>query len=168
MSCPSEGCSDVRWKYVMAGHWAEAHAEQAVPSKITRGARRTERCEGQVVPCPLIAQLCVTYVPGPAPVALLCKTCSWHQPDTDRLAHATGSPPAPSRHPKHRYYAQSKGFLGGKGGGGDRGRSPEFHRGFRKIFDPPPWHNASLDARTMPLSKPRKRKKACRQSLKDR
>jgi hypothetical protein len=37
MSLPSKGCSDVRWKYAMAEHWAEVHAEQVVPCKITVG-----------------------------------------------------------------------------------------------------------------------------------
>jgi hypothetical protein len=37
MPCHSKGCSNVRWKYAMAEHWAEAYAEQAVPSEITIG-----------------------------------------------------------------------------------------------------------------------------------
>jgi hypothetical protein len=69
------------------------------------GARRTDSFEVEVVPCPLI---CVISSPDPAPVAFSRKTCPWHQAETDRFTRETGSPLAPSRHPKHRKHAQRR------------------------------------------------------------
>jgi hypothetical protein len=78
-------------------------------------------------------------------VALLCKTCSWHQADTDRFTRETGSPQTSSRHPKPRKHAQRRGLLGETGGGEVLGGEARIPQGVRDFLTPsPPLHEGII------------------------